>query len=93
VDTLSTRMNSRIDSVEKRLREVATDYRAEKFGSSFDSDNAQVVLQFAGVARAVISGALASLRSSFECANDTVDALKVIITALNSQHSGNRKNA
>lgn len=80
-------INSRIEKLQSRLNAVAEAYNSGKFGDRFDSDSSQIVLEFAGVARSVMSGALASLNSTFEIINTTTNSLGAICGAINAKHA------
>ncbi|QXO10831.1 hypothetical protein pEaSNUABM54_00005 [Erwinia phage pEa_SNUABM_54] len=78
-------INNRVEKMQKRLDAVAKDYNSGKFGDRFDTDSSQIVLEFAGVARSVMSGALASLNTTFELLNTTTSAMGAICGAINAK--------
>lgn len=76
--------NKRIDGVQAKLAKLAGDYRVFERGTDTNDEAGETLVQFMGVARSILSAALAAAKYNFEVSDRVGNSYIAVINAFNS---------
>jgi hypothetical protein len=76
--------NKRIDDIQAKLSKLATDYRVFERGTDTNDEAGETLVQFMGVARSILSAALAAAKYNFEVSDRVANSYIAVLNAFNS---------
>lgn len=76
--------NKRIDGVQAKLAKLASDYRVFERDTDTNDEAGETLVQFMGVARSILSAALAAAKYNFEVSDRVGNGYIAVLNAFNS---------
>lgn len=79
-------LNQLVDRLSDKMSKVNEKFRQVELDENSDNESVQDLLTYAGVARSIVSAALASARFNFDSYSTVVDGTIAVFGALNKKH-------